>query len=441
MPTSPTAPRRLAAALSTASLVAFAGAAAAQPAPAPTAEPPAEPTSDLPQPPLPPTDEVSEPPVEAPVEPAPAPAAEGRPISARYDKGLTFSTDDDWFQLKVNFRNQLRFETERPLDDQTDGADSEFSSHFVIPRSRLQAEGHVFSKDTRFKLEFAFGDEGSFAFLKDLFIDQKLADGPIYLRLGQWKRPFNRQELVSDFASEFNERAITAAFVGGGRDMGVALHNDYEKSKDGLEWAVGVFNDVNGGDDRPALPIECEAPGECEAGRPANFPGDFQPALVARAGWNMGGIKGYSEADLEGGPLRLAIGGSYKVGLADLDSDLLTHGAQLDALLKVEGIDVLVGTYMTKTGDADPLFGTLLQAGYFITPKQLQIAGRFAGHQVRDGDDEGQAIEARGAFNWYFQGHAWKLATDFGILQTLGDGAFGDDKADIVVRTMAQLTI
>ena len=40
---------------------------------------------------------------------------------------------------------------------------------------------------------------------------------------------------MSDFASEFNERAITATFAGGGRDLGLAIHNDYEKSPEGLK--------------------------------------------------------------------------------------------------------------------------------------------------------------------------------------------------------------
>jgi hypothetical protein len=110
-------------------------------------------------------------------------------------------------------------------------------------------------------------------------------------------------------------------------------------------------------------------------------------------------------------------------------------------MLKVEGLGVLLGAYMMKVGDADPLFGGLVQVGYFISPKTLQIAGRFAGHQVEDGADEGQLIEARGAFNWYVRGHAWKLATDAGIVQTLGDGAFDGDDPDIVVRAMAQLTL
>jgi len=157
-----------------------------------------------------------------------------------------------------------------------------------------------------------------------------------------------------------------------------------------------------------------------------------------RVGWNVGKIKGYSEGDLEGGPMRLAVGASYKVDLADLDkgsaeslADNLQHGAQIDAMLKVEGLAVLVGGYLMKLRGGDAEIGALAQASYFVTPKKMQVAARFA--MVPAGDNN--TIEARGAFNWYWQGHNWKWATDAGILTETGGG-----DPTIQVRSMAQLS-
>jgi hypothetical protein len=268
----------------------------------------------------------------------------------------------------------------------------------------------------------------------------------VWLRFGQWKRPFNRQELVSDFASELNERAVTAEFVGGGRDLGVALHDDYEKSPDGLEWAAGVFNGFSGGSDRPGLATTCtEDPAtmelECVTPPPSTFPGDFGPAVVARVGWNHGGIKGYSEGDLEGGPLRLAIGAGYKVDLADLaGADELSHGVQADAMLKVAGFDLQLGLYLMKLAGADARAGALVQAGYFVIPARAQVAARFA---VAPTTGTREQLEARAAFDWYWQGHAWKLVSDAGVLQETGDDPMTGLGADPVlqVRVMAQLTL
>jgi hypothetical protein len=50
-------------------------------------------------------------------------------------------------------------------------------------------------------------------------------------------------------------------------------------------------------------------------------------------------------------------------------------------------------------------------------------------------------MELLGAFNWYFEGHSWKWATDFGIVQGLGEEDGADaDAPDVRIRTMAQLT-
>ena len=218
-----------------------------------------------------------------------------------YDKGLTF-------EAAKPVRAQARVRQSDPvrIDSAHRGRQHDSRLHLLIPRSRLQAEGHVFGQDNRFKLEFSFEDSGSFAFAKDLYVEKKLAASPVWFRAGHWKRPFNRQEIVSDFASELNERANTATFVGGGRDLGVAIHNDYEKSPEGLEWVAGVFNGFSGSSERPALTTTCTQNAmtgviTCTTPTPSNFPADFGPTLVLRAGWNAGKVKGYSEGDLDGG--------------------------------------------------------------------------------------------------------------------------------------------
>jgi hypothetical protein len=73
----------------------------------------------------------------------------------------------------------------------------------------------------------------------------KLADN-VWLRAGQWKRPFSRQQIGSSGRLELTDRSITDKAFGAGRDIGLAVHNNYEKSPD-LEWALGVFNGTGDG--------------------------------------------------------------------------------------------------------------------------------------------------------------------------------------------------
>ena len=365
-------------------------------------------------------------------EPTPAPASDKPAVHVVYDKGLLFKTDDDQFEMKLALRSQLRFESSRSF---ADGA--EFESNFSLPRTRLQLEGYVFGAAHRYKLEVAVGDKGGFAFAKEYFIDWKLGD-KLYLRTGQAKRPFSRQELTSDFGSTFNERSIANEFAGGGRDVGVALHNDYESSPAGLEWALGVYNGFSGGSDRPKTTTTCTQPDPllpditCTTSAPSNYPTDFSPAVVARVGFNHGKIKGYSDMDLEGGPLRAAVAASYKIDLANFEnSDSLSHGVGVDAVIKAEGFDASAAVFGMKLKTADLLFAGYAQAGFLVVPKKVHLAARFAFAQK---DADNKEIEARAAFSYLLKGHQLKIASDVGILKATGE------KAELQVRVMPQLT-
>ncbi len=445
--------------VSSATVLLLGGVAGAQPAPAepPTAPAPAadqaQPPAAEPAPvaPTPPVD--AEPPVVKPEEPK---KDEKPAVTAKYGGGLKFSTADDQYELKLSFRNQMRFESNRSLDEEMPARHNQFLNTFYIPRSRLQAEGHLFGDDNRFKVELGMGDAGSFAFVKDMYLEKKLGTAPAYLRVGQWKRPFNRAELVSDFASTFNERSIQNELAGGGRSLGIAIHNEYEKSPEGLEYAVGIFNTFNGGSDRPVITTTCvQNPAttaiSCVNSRPTTFPIDFGPTLVARIGFNSKNAKGYSESDLEGGPLRWAVGASYKIDFANFAkgsqpswAENSSHGVEVDANIKANGISVTGGAVLMKIKSADPEFGFYLQPALMVVPKKAEIAARFAlitlsqsaGGMTFDRNE----IEARAAFNYYWHGHTWKVASDVGFLKLTGDEP-SEDGGDFQLRVMMQLSI
>src|SRR5262245_60942892 len=48
-------------------------------------------------------------------------------VLAKYDNGTKLYTEDDQFELKLQFRNQMRFEATRPLED-----GSQFLDRFYI---------------------------------------------------------------------------------------------------------------------------------------------------------------------------------------------------------------------------------------------------------------------------------------------------------------------
>lgn len=379
------------------------------------------------------------------------PKKEKPTVSATYDGGLVLKSSDGLYELKVQFRNQMRFESLRPTED-----NRQFLNKFYIPRSRLQVEGHVFGAENRYKLELSMDDSGSFSFVKDMYMERRVSDAPVYLRFGQWKRPFFRQEMVSDFSSEFNERSIANDLAGGGRDLGFSVNNDYEKSPEGIEWVVGMFNTMNGGADRPTIPVACVTAATpatpagvtttCVNGRATNFPLDFQPAIVARAGWNSPKSKGYSEVDLEGGPLRYSVAGAFKIDLANFAEhgkssvfNNMSKAMEVDWNVKAYGLSFSGGAVIMFLKDADPEYGFVLQPGFMILPKHAEIAARFAFTTQLEQNN----IEALGAFNYFFNGHRLKIASDFGIVETTGVNPVTllSDSPDIRVRIMSQLEI
>jgi hypothetical protein len=414
----------------------------AAPAPdpaAPATTPPESVPPDTSAAPEAPTQPVTEPdPVAVEAPPEEKKADEPPALHVSYDKGIRFHTDDEEFEAKLALRTQLRFESFRSLED---GAESQ--SRFYLPRVRLQLDGNVFGKDNRYKLELGVGDRGSFSFVKDYIVEKKVSG--VWFRIGQWKRPFSRQEMTSDFSGTFNERSIANDFAGGGRDLGFAIHNDYEKSPEGLEWVVGIFNGFSGGSDRPRITTTCEQDPvtleiTCTNGAAQSFPTDFSPTAIVRVGYNQGKIKGYSEVDFEGGPLRFSVAANYKVDLADLGKgaeesvgDNLSHGIGVDAIVKVNGFDATVGGYGMKLKTADLGFAGFAQAGLLVIPKKAHVAGRFAFAEIPGTDD--YLLEVRGAFSYFFASHALKIASDVGFLKATGGG-----DPEIQVRIMPQLT-
>ena len=179
---------------------------AAEPAPAPPAAAPAPAVLEAEVPPMPAVLEA---------EPEEAPAKVG------YEKGFFIESGDGDHRLAIAARLQARY-TYHEVEAGPD------TSAFSIERARLKLEGHAFTKDLTYVFQSDFG-KGAVT-LKDYYGDYRIAPELLHIRAGQWKRPFSRQQITSSGSQELVDRAITDSAFGAGRDIGIALHNNYEKS-------------------------------------------------------------------------------------------------------------------------------------------------------------------------------------------------------------------
>lgn len=374
----------------------------------------------------------------APAEPevVAEPAAEETPPepTAGYKKGFFIKDADGKFAATFQGRVQGRFEFESVDEGGSRGEEAAFS----IARARLTMKGHAFSDDIKYKFQADFG-KGNVV-LKDFIVDKKM--GSMYVRVGQYKRPFSRQQINSSGRLELVDRSITDKAFGNGRDIGIMVHNNYEKSPE-LEWAIGVFN---GTGDKASLsgdvvvdPMTGE--GEITGGKFSNVPGLFQPTIVARVGYNANGIKGYSEVDFEGGPMRFGVAASILAQLDSPDDDNALSRAQADFIVKNNGLSATGGFYVATAQDGSApsdqsyaAMGFHVQAGYLLQQKYQPVV-RFAMVNPDGGDNN--TMEATGGISVYSHKHGFKWQTDVGAL--IGQTA-GDSTNDILVRTQLQLS-
>ena len=386
------------------------------PTPAPTTEPAPAPTP-VPAPP-------AEPAPVAPVDPAPLAEPVAQPLVG-YDKGFFIKSDNGKFAMKMRARVQPYYTVTRTSEPK------DYLNAFEVRRARLTLSGHAHTRALTYKFQTDYGK--GFVTLKDFYFDVELAP-KVYVRAGQWKRPFSRQQIASSSNLEMTERAITDRAFGAGRDIGLAMLNHYEKSPE-VEWTVGIFN---GTGDGSAIASELDPMTmEVETKLPTNVPKKFKPALIARVGLNRGGIKGYSEADLEGGPLRFGVGASVWLEGDFDDNDASNQKAEVDYILKAGGFSTNGGVYAMTEQDgagvldaARSLVGFHVQAGYMVVPKRVNLAARYAmiTDLTADETTTRDQQEITTGLNYYAFGNDAKLATAVRFIKS------GEAKlADVVV--------
>lgn len=341
-----------------------------------------------------------------------------------------FALADDVHKLKVSGRIQGRYEYEM-LKDVEDSAESAFT----VPRARLKASGHAFSENYTYGLQIDFG-KGQVS-LKDAKISLA-ADNGVQLTMGQFKKPFARQQLTSSGSQAFVDRLITDKAFGNGRDVGMQLHNGMGKAT-GFTWAAGIFN---GSGDKGLYEGDVvvdltTGEGEIVSAKQTNVPDNVAPLVVARAEWSTDG-KHYKDVDFAGDDLRFAVGANTQASMAE-DAGFTKHG--VDASVKVSGVHVTGGFYYatSQTGEAfgdqeGSLMGYYGKGSYVIAD---QFAPALGAAMVDDVTGTEQDVEMMVGFGWFPHKHKLKWQTD--VAQVANYGIPGTDEEALRIRTQVQM--
>lgn len=375
-----------------------------------------------PPPPPPPTKAAAPPPPPPPN--APQAAVEEKPLAGYYDKKFSLRSADDKFTLGFTGHLQARLAYTgyaEELDKKNDLA-------FLIPRSRFGISGNVYGKGNTYNFLLELG-KGSPTLL-DSWLEFEAIPKQLYVRVGQMKKPFSRQQITSSATYQFTDPASTDKNFGAGYDIGIMLHDRFDKSPT-FEWGVGVFNGsgnksnftsgtVTGTATTDATGSSTVKGSVAETASFSNVPKRFRPTVVARIGYNTPDLKGYSESDLEGGAARFGVAGSVQREFDFDENDTSNLRAEVDSIVKVQGFSATGGAYLgwlenlATYGNKNTHyegFGWHAQAGYVIA-KLVEPVVRWDGFS-KDGPYNNVQSLLFGT-NVFLSGHKLKFDGEIG---------------------------
>ena len=326
-------------------------------------------------------------------------------------KGLTFETDDKRFELSIYNRIQGRY----TFTDQDD-PEKDDTSTFRVRRMKTVFEGHAFYPSLNYKIQVNWPGKPE---LEDAFLHWK--PQPYFgVQGGQYKVPFNRQQLTSSGVLQFVDRPITDDFFAFQRDTGVTLTgNWFGAQHDLVEWNAGVFNgngfnkSNNENSDHLGVARLLYMPlGKFDY----YVESDVNDTPSPRFG--IGGAGAYNSQADSTATEKARVFDAGRLGsffAKDIKGRFDVAQATVDAHLKYRGLSVL-GDY--HWAEADPNAGLSksaqgynCQAGYFILPKRLEAAFRYASIDREVGGERGLR-EMGGALGYFFLAHSLKIQAD-----------------------------
>ena len=258
-----------------------------------------------------------------------------------------------------------------------------------INRARFSFTGHVFDPRLTYLFQTGFESDPTTTsaevltspgshFLRDYFFNAACHEDYFHVRIGKFRTPFSRQQLISTSQMQFYDQSLANneyQLTNTGRDVGIMLHNGFNRP---FEWAFAAVS--NG--------------------------------LVARVGVNHNGIDGYDLSDFKGGDLRFAVAanGFYHTNYLTAKLDDLRGGA--DFVVKVAGFSTngaFFYRYVKKEGQSQPNhnFGAGADFGYLINRKFEPVA-RYSWVKTA-GDRSPHQHEILAGLNYYIYGHHLKV--------------------------------
>lgn len=313
-----------------------------------------------------------------------------------WNKGTRIEFPDTGFTTSVSTVIRTRYE----FVDNDEGADN--TSSVDVKNARLVVEGTALNREFSYLLRTELA--GSSAELLDGYISWDACD-TASVQIGQFKPAVSRQFNTDEPQLQLADRSVVSDTFDLGRHQGIQVGL---KGIEGASVAFQVFDgdgaNVNNGVDTDhvyAAALRVPLTGELDA---------------------------YSEGDVENTEeLAADIGAAY--AYADLGSEDY-QVVSADVNVKSNGLSVHGEVFWdddSATGNSDT--GGYVQVGYFLTAKELEVAGRYGILDCESGllgcTGNDSVNEATVGLNYYWWAHHLKAQVGYSFLNE--DTLAGDD--------------
>ena len=353
-----------------------------------------------------------------------ASASEGAPGSVTWKNGNRISDPSEGVTANVATQLQERY----TFTDRDEDAALSNSSSFETKRARLIVSGTALHEEFSYVVQTDFvgtsNDGAKTPELRDAYIKWAACDW-VTLKMGQFKTGISRQFNTSSAKLQFVDRSVVSDFFDLDRQQGISASTDLADGM--IEVGAAMFNGESDGEGR-------------------NRPGlDTKHTSVVNLRVNaMGKMDPYEEGDVNWTEdTAVTVGAAYAhssannaIGNGDVLEDADKDTFSVDANLKSAGLSVNA-EYFYQNQDADSLAdsidanGFYIQAGYFLDPKVLEIAARYALLDCDDGRAGGVCAgndnlnQVAATINYYFKKH--NLKAQFGYEFNNEDPTSGGD--------------
>ena len=287
--------------------------------------------------------------------------------TAGWKKGFFLASPDGNFSLKVSGQLQVRYVLNSRKGNTRLGPFNPPNTQwgFENRRTKLSFSGNVFDKSWTYKIKGAFSRAGGNFFLEDGYVQKKL-DGGLAIKVGQFKAPWMREELVSSSKQLTVERSIVNEYFNQGYSQGIQLGYEADSFRawawagDGIGsrgFGPARFNSQNTNWDRTATNYSFAGRAEYKISGDWSQFKDFS----SKRGSNSGMMAGVSAVTQRANQNLSADADGTKV-----------YGITGDFTWDMSGASLFVSGVWTNVdspnagGDSNP-WGVTIQGGYFVT--------------------------------------------------------------------------